>query len=82
MRRALVRLWPYVREARRAIWLGMACILVASVVSFASPWVLKYAIDGLMAGAGRRALAGYAVAMLGLSLVDGLFRYQIGRAHV
>ncbi len=75
MRRALVRLWPYVREARRAIWLGMACILVASVVSFASPWVLKYAIDGLMAGAGRRALAGYAVAMLGLSLVDGLFRY-------
>ena len=75
MRRALGRLWPYVRDARRAVGLGLACILVASVVSLASPWVLKYAIDDLMAGVSRDRLAAYGLAILGLALVDGLFRY-------
>lgn len=75
MRRALVRLLPYVREARQAFWLGLACILVASIVSLASPWVLKYAIDDLMAGVSRARLAGYALAIFGLALVDGVFRY-------
>ena len=75
MRRALVRLWPYVRDARGAVGLGLACILVASIVSLASPWVLKYAIDDLMAGVSRGRLAAYALGILGLALVDGLFRY-------
>jgi ATP-binding cassette subfamily B protein len=75
MRRALRRLWPYVREARLAFVIGLACILVATAVSLASPWVLKYAIDDLTAGATRQRLAGYALLMLGIAIVDGVFRY-------
>jgi len=75
MRRALIRLLPYVRESRRAFVIGVACIFVASVVQLASPWVLKYAIDGLIGGVSRGRLAGYALAMLGLAVVDGGFRY-------
>ena len=75
MRRALVRLLPYVREARRAFVIGLACIFIATAVSLASPWVLKYAIDDLTAGVSRNRLAGYALLMLGLAIVDGGFRY-------
>lgn len=75
MRQALVRLLPYVREARRAFTIGLACVFVASAVSLASPWVLKYAIDDLTAGVGRHRLAGYALLILGLAIVDGGFRY-------
>jgi ATP-binding cassette, subfamily B, multidrug efflux pump len=75
MRRALSRLLPYVREARRAFIIGLLCVLVASAVSLASPWVLKYAIDDLTAGVSRNRLAGYALLILGLALVDGGFRY-------
>ncbi len=81
MRRALSRLLPYVRESRRAFIIGVGCIFVASVMQLASPWVLKYAIDGLISGASRGCLAGYALAMLGLAVVDGGFRYLM-RKHL
>ena len=75
MRRALIRLLPYVRDARRAFSIGLICIVVATAVSLVSPWVLKYAIDDLTAGVTGNRLAGYALLMLGLAIVDGAFRY-------
>jgi ATP-binding cassette subfamily B protein len=75
MIRALARLWPYVVRVRRSFVLGLACILAATALSLASPWVLKYVIDSLTEGVNRARLMGYAAALLGLSLADGTFRY-------
>jgi ATP-binding cassette subfamily B multidrug efflux pump len=72
---ALRRLLPYFVRVRRSLVLGLACILVATALSLASPWVLKLAIDGLLAGADRGHLALLAAAIVGLALADGAFRY-------
>ena len=75
MIRALARLLPYVLRVRRSFVIGLACILAATALSLASPWVLKYVVDGLTEGVDRVRLVGYAGAILGLSLADGAFRY-------
>jgi ATP-binding cassette subfamily B protein len=75
MFRALARLLPYVARVQRPLIIGLACILVATALSLVSPWVLKYVIDGLAEGADRRRLGVYALAVLGLSVGDGAFRY-------
>ena len=75
MIRALARLLPYVVRVRRSFVIGLACILAATALSLASPWVLKYVVDGLTEGVDRVRLVGYAGAILGLSLADGAFRY-------
>lgn len=72
---ALRRLLPYFVRVRRSLVLGLACILVATALSLASPWVLKLAIDGLLTGADRGYLAGLAAAIVGLALAEGAFRY-------
>ena len=75
MIRALARLGPYVVRVRRSFLLGLACILAATALSLASPWVLKYVVDGLTEGVSRARLVGFAAVLLGLSLADGTFRY-------
>lgn len=75
MSRALPRLLPYVRRVRRPLALGLACILVATGVSLVSPWLLKYIVDGLVRGEDPVRLGLYALAIVGLAVVDGAFRY-------
>jgi ATP-binding cassette subfamily B multidrug efflux pump len=72
---ALSRLLPYIVRVRRSLVLGLACILVATALSLSAPWVLKYAIDGLVGGEDRSRLALYALALVGLAVADGAFRY-------
>ncbi|MCC7008605.1 MAG: ABC transporter ATP-binding protein [Acidobacteria bacterium] len=75
MIRALSRLLPYIVRVRRSFLIGLACVPLATALSVASPWVLKYVVDGLTEGVERRQLALYAAALLALSLADGAFRY-------
>jgi ATP-binding cassette subfamily B protein len=79
MLQALARLVPYVRRTRHQVIAGLACILAATALSLASPWLLKYVIDGLSQGLSRRQLGFYAAAMLGLAMADGWFRYLMRR---
>lgn len=72
---ALARLLPYIVRVRRSLVLGLACILAATALSLSAPWVLKIAIDGLAGGEDRSRLALYALALVGLALADGAFRY-------
>jgi ATP-binding cassette subfamily B multidrug efflux pump len=72
---ALSRLLPYIVRVQRPLVLGLACILVATALSLSAPWVLKYAIDGLVGGEDRSRLALYALALVGLAVADGAFRY-------
>lgn len=72
---ALARLLPYIARVRRSLVLGLACILVATTLSLSAPWVLKYVIDGLLGGEDRSRLALYALALVGLAVAEGAFRY-------
>lgn len=75
MIRALQRLLPYVTRVRRPLALGLACILFATAISLVSPWLLKFVVDGLLQGEDRTRLALYALAIVGLAVADGVFRY-------
>ena len=75
MVRALRRLLPYVRRVRRPVIAGLGCVLVTTAISLVSPWVLKYVIDDLSRGVGRSRLGWYALAVLGLAVAEGWFRY-------
>jgi ATP-binding cassette subfamily B protein len=81
MIQALLRLLPYLVRVRRQLVFGLACILAATGLSLASPWVLKYVIDGLTTGVDRARLGVYALAVVGLAVADGLFRYLM-RSYV
>ncbi|HET8648088.1 MAG TPA: ABC transporter ATP-binding protein, partial [Vicinamibacteria bacterium] len=71
----LRRLLPYLRRHRRALAGGIACLLVTTALSVASPWVLRYAVDDLTRALTRSKLLLYAGTLVGLVLVEGVFRY-------
>jgi len=75
MNKALARLLPYITRVRRPLALGLACILFATAISLVSPWLLKFVVDGLLRGEDRSRLALYALAIVGLAVADGVFRY-------
>ncbi len=65
----------HLRRRRGAILAGLLFILAANLVSQGGPWILKAAVDGLRAGQGGRRLLLLAAAMVGISIVQGVFRY-------
>ncbi|MFF8954338.1 ABC transporter ATP-binding protein [Streptomyces sp. NPDC014894] len=48
--RSLLRLWPYVRPVRTRLFLAAAVAIVASCLSLVIPLVLKWMVDGPIAG--------------------------------
>jgi ATP-binding cassette subfamily B protein len=72
-------LWPYLARYRRAFAIGILCVAAATGIQQLSPWVLKHAVDDLAAGVTRGKLAYYALLLLGLAIVGGLFRYLMRR---
>jgi ATP-binding cassette subfamily B protein len=75
MIRALLRLLPYVVRVRQSVVIGLASIVAATALSLASPWVLKFVVDGLLQGVDRTRLAVFALALVLLAAADGWFRY-------
>lgn len=75
MLRALWRLVPFVLRARAAVLVGLAAIVAGTAVSLASPLVLKYVVDDLTQGVDRNRLILYGLALVGLAVVEGVFRY-------
>jgi ATP-binding cassette subfamily B protein len=65
----------HLRRRKGAIWAGLAFILAANLVSQGGPWILKAAVDGIRAGRGGTHLAWLAAALVGVSIVQGVFRY-------
>jgi ATP-binding cassette subfamily B protein len=75
--RHLRRLVPYLERHRKPLLVGLACLLLRTLFSVASPWVLRYAIDGLTAGITRDELLAYAGLVVGVVTVEGFFLYQM-----
>ncbi len=73
------RLLGYVARYRRQYLVGLACGVAATAISLAGPWVLKHAIDDLLIGVTPEKLRFYAVGLLALALVGGLFRFLVRR---
>ncbi len=82
MRSAFRRLLPYVLRCRRRFILGLLCAILTTAIQLVSPWILKYAIDGLNQGVTRGKLVMYAGMLLGIALVGGYFRFLMRRIMV
>ena len=59
--------------------LGFACVVVATSLNMTAPWILKYAIDDLSRGVTVDKARFYAVVLLLLAAVGGLFRFLMRR---
>jgi ATP-binding cassette subfamily B protein len=73
------RLFGYLNRYRRSFLLGFACVVVTTSLSLTGPWVLKYAIDDLHVALTLTKVRTYAVLLLGLAGVGGLFRFLMRR---
>ncbi len=62
------------RHRTGLLW-GIACVVCSNVVKLAEPQVLRLAIDDLYRGVTAEKLGRYALAVLGLAILAGLFRF-------
>jgi len=76
---AVRRLLPFINRYRREFITGLACVLVTTAIQLLSPWVLKYAIDDLTTDVTRGKLAFYALVLVAIACVGGVFRYLMRR---
>ena len=67
---------------RAAFLRGFVCVVFASAIALAAPWVLKYAIDDLTAGVTAEKVRLYALILVALGLVGGVFRFLMRRIIV
>jgi ATP-binding cassette subfamily B multidrug efflux pump len=71
----LVYLWPYLRNHRRQLILGLLSVLASVVVGMANPLLVGRAIDSLRETVTRQSLLNYGLLIIGVSLVQGVFSY-------
>jgi ATP-binding cassette subfamily B multidrug efflux pump len=73
------RLLGYALKYRGAFLVGFVCVVITAAVGLAGPWVLKYAVDDLMLAVDSGKVRVYAVALVALAAVGGLFRFMMRR---
>ncbi len=73
--KALRRLLPYFRPYRAQLAAGLALVVLSGAFASVVPWVLRRAIDGLLAGVPVREIWTLAGIMVGLAVVSGALRY-------
>jgi ATP-binding cassette, subfamily B, multidrug efflux pump len=59
--------------------LGFLMVILTVAASMFSPWVLKYVIDGLLHALQKEKLPMFAALILGLSVLEGIFRFWMRR---
>ena len=75
LRSAYRYLHPYVWRYRRAFLAGMLCLMLKDAIAVCGPFVLGSGIDALKAGRGASAVGGFALLLVAISIVRGLFQY-------
>jgi ATP-binding cassette subfamily B protein len=67
---------PYFRPYRKAVVLGVGCVILANAFQIAGPWFMKLAIDGMGSPDVTRGLITfYAVMIVVVAFVGGAFRF-------
>jgi ATP-binding cassette subfamily B multidrug efflux pump len=72
---AFRRLLGYVLRYRPAFVQGLACSIITTSITLASPKILQYAVDDLTSGVTRAKLLLYGSLLLAIGLVAGVFRF-------
>jgi len=72
---AFRRLLVYVRRYQREFALGLACSIVTTSITLASPKILQYAVDDLTGSVTRAKLLQYGALLLAVGLIAGVFRF-------
>jgi ATP-binding cassette, subfamily B, multidrug efflux pump len=72
---SLLYLIPYLGKYRFKITLGFLMVVCTVIAGMFQPWVLKYVVDGLKQALIKEKLIFYAGLILGLSIVEGFFRF-------
>ena len=74
--KVLSRLKGHLGQHRRRLFWGLICLICTNAFQVAAPWVTgKYAVDGLQESITRQKLAYYAALIIGLTVLQGLFRF-------
>lgn len=73
------RLLEHLGRHRRSFLTGFCCVVCATAVSLAAPWVLKLAVDDLTAAVTSAKLSRYGGLLLVLAAAGGAFRFLTRR---
>jgi len=57
------------------VWLGFVMIACTVAAGMVSPWILKYVVDDIQIAFAPERLPRYAALIVGISVVEGFFRY-------
>src|SRR5256885_6257259 len=75
----LSRLKLHLHRYRGRIAAGFSCVLLTNLFLLAAPRVTGYAVDSLKESVTREKLAYYALAVIGLAVCEGIFRFSMRR---
>ncbi len=78
-RQQLFSLIPYLQRHRFTLVVGTTMVLVTNLTAVVSPWILRNAIDHLFQEVTRDILLFYAALMIGVSALEGIFRFLMRR---
>lgn len=67
------------RHHERSVLIGLGSLLLANAFGLAIPWVLKEAVDHIGAAPHPRTLVVFALLVVGLTMIQGAFRYVARR---
>lgn len=74
--KSLQFIWPYLRERRWGILLGITCLIIVDFLQLLIPRVIKRAVDGLtLGGIDASGLWADALLIAAMGLLIGVFRY-------
>ena len=71
----LARLLRAAARYQKGLWWGVACVAASNVVMLSQPQVLRHAIDDLYRGVTAEKLGRYALWVLAIAVLAGLFRF-------
>src|SRR2546426_7532846 len=71
----LARLTVHLRQHRFRLAFGLICIVGSNVFLLATPWVTGSAVDALRESVTRQKLLYYAALIVGLTVLQGVFRF-------
>ena len=69
------------RHRRALVW-GLACVALTDLISLTQPQVLRHAVDDLYRGVTAEKLGRYALILLGIAVVAGVFKYWMRMAVI
>jgi ATP-binding cassette subfamily B multidrug efflux pump len=71
----LSRLKKYILKYKWSVAFGLFCVVIANSVALTVPWVVKYAVDALEENLPASKLTEYAWIIIGLTVLQGIFRF-------